>query len=104
MESVATTTEERIPRGAPRLWVCLLYLLVTAVLNLSVLAMWPKIVTPAIATQCLTFCIIPIIWGVYLPFRCRRSFEAWFVSGLAVLGAAFWGYVAVGLVVLILRP
>src|SRR5512135_1448066 len=86
---------------APSGWVCLLYFSVTVLVNLSVLAMWPKFVRPAIAAQCLAFAVIPIVWGVYLPFRCRSSAAAWSVSGSASLGALGWLYFAAEVVLLL---
>jgi len=75
----------------PRRWMCRLYLVVTVVVNLSVLVMWPKVVnTAAVAKECLPLCLVAILWGVYVPFRCHRGFAAWIVSGLAILGALFW--------------
>jgi hypothetical protein len=103
--SLAAKTEERQESGL-RPAVRALYLLVTVVVNFGVLAVWPKMVTrhnTELAKECLAFCVVPVCWGAYLPFACRKSFQAWFVSGLAILGGVFWLYVAACFAAMILK-
>jgi hypothetical protein len=99
------STNVNVQQGAGRAplgWVSLLYFSVTILVNLSVLAMMPGFIRPAYAARCIALATIPIVWGVYLPFRCRFSATGCFVSGLAVLGAIYWLFVAVQLVSLLL--
>ena len=84
----------RVSGRAPKGWVCFLYFILTLVANLTVVMNWPYVInTTLLSWQCILFCMTPIFWGIYLPFRCRGSLIAWCVSGLATTAALFWSFV-----------
>jgi len=91
-------------RGAAmQSFVCRLYLSTTVAINLSLLLLWPARGLREVAAQCLVSCLLPVLWGVYVPLECHRSLQGLCVSATAALGSLFWMWNAVGLARMILE-
>ena len=105
MKSATKADQRPAPSEGQQRCPIALYFIMTVVLNLAVLVMWPKVVnTAAVAEQCLAPCLVPIFWGAYLPFRCHKGSVAWAVSGTAIVGALLWTCMVVfGLLPVILK-
>jgi hypothetical protein len=105
MNNTASTNGVKAIRPPPSHRVCLLYFLVTVIVNLAVLASLPGNITPDFAPQCIGVSIVPIFWGAYLPFRCRSTYFslAWCISFLAIVGAIFWLWLAAELTIMVMK-
>src|SRR6476660_9836597 len=76
-------------------WLVLLYLFVTLIVNLGALLAVPKFATPATAKQTLPFYALPVLWAGYLLFMYRTGPLRW-LGYFAALPGLFWLFQVIG--------
>lgn len=74
---------------AGEVWVALLYVAVTLIVNLGAVLAIPKITTPAIAREVVPFFALPVLWAGYLLLRYWRS-PLRFIGFVAAVPAVWW--------------